>query len=68
MLIHELRHGPEYKEHWTQKQGHAWSFPGGLIDCLIMGQVPGKNINTIYEDLSDEQLASIKSQLAKILW
>lgn len=50
MLINDFWHGAEYQEHWTPKQGHAWPFAGGLVEFLVMGRVPGENVDEIRED------------------
>ncbi|KAE8332993.1 hypothetical protein BDV39DRAFT_199342 [Aspergillus sergii] len=60
-------YGPKYVAHWGQFQGLRWPFDGGAVFFLVMGTVPGEDVDEIRDELSDAQLASIRSQLARIL-
>ncbi|KAB8275388.1 hypothetical protein BDV30DRAFT_236755 [Aspergillus minisclerotigenes] len=60
-------YGPKYVAHWGQYQGLRWPFGGGAVFFLVMGTVPGEDVDEIRDELSDAQLASIRSQLTRIL-
>ncbi|KAI9929432.1 hypothetical protein ASPWEDRAFT_172912 [Aspergillus wentii DTO 134E9] len=66
-IVHEIGHGPKYISHFSRKAGPKYPYPNGLVHFLIMSRVPGENVRDIFLGLSDEQLASIKRQLAYIL-
>lgn len=59
--------GPEYLDHFSRTQPAWMVFPGGYTDFLVMKMPPGKNLNEIQDELTDRQLASIRTQLAHIL-
>lgn len=60
-------YGPKYVTHWRQIQGTGWPLDGGTVFFLVMGTVPGEDVDKIRDELSDRQLDSIRSQLARIL-
>ncbi|KNG79960.1 hypothetical protein ANOM_011651 [Aspergillus nomiae NRRL 13137] len=60
-------YGPKYVAHWGQFQGSGWPFYGGAVFFLVMGTVPGEDVDEIRDELSDRQLDNIRSQLARIL-
>lgn len=41
-------------------------FPGGSVWFLVLSTVPGDSVDEVCDELSDNQLASIKKQLASI--
>lgn len=59
--------GPKVIEYWTQTQGRDMPYPGGDIDFIITERVPGEILGTIYKNLDDSQLRSIRTQLTHIL-
>ncbi|KAE8402541.1 hypothetical protein BDV37DRAFT_272842 [Aspergillus pseudonomiae] len=65
--LSDAGYGPKYVAHWGQFQGSGWPFYGGAVFFLVMGTVPGEDVNEIRDELSDRQLDSIRSQLARIL-
>ncbi|KAK6837261.1 hypothetical protein RU639_001358 [Aspergillus parasiticus] len=65
--LSDVRYGPKYVAHWGQFQGTGWPCHGGAVFFLVMGTVPGEDVDEIRDELSDAQLDSIRSQLARIL-
>lgn len=65
----ELEHGPKYLDHFIQDQLPGMPLAGFPINFLIMGPVPGENVEDIGNELTFtcNQAASIKKQLAYIL-
>ena len=75
-FFHEIRmiqavaaigHGPPYITHISQTEGPSMPYPPCDTDFIVMRRVPGRNLDDIYDNLSDEQLESIRLQLARIL-
>lgn len=75
-FFHEIRmiqavaaigHGPAYITHISQTEGPTMPYPPGDTDFMTMKSVPGRNLDEIYDNLTDEQLESIRLQLARIL-
>ena len=67
MLLAEKGFGPKYAAHETQDQPEWMPFPGGYVDFLVLHPPFGENVNKIQPELSNRQLASIRTQLARIL-
>ena len=65
--VADIDGGPKYIDHAAQSQGPTFPFPGGNVYFIVMTRVPGVNLNDIYHDLTDEQLESIRLQLAHML-
>lgn len=59
--------GPKYYCHETQSQEDWMPFPNGYIDFLVMQIPPGENVEDIQDELTDQQLDSIRTQLAHTL-
>ena len=66
-LVGRLGHGPKYLDHFMQRQLPGMPLAGFPINFLVMGAVPGENVEDIRDELSYEEAASIKKQLAYIL-
>ncbi|GKZ32311.1 hypothetical protein AbraIFM66950_001627 [Aspergillus brasiliensis] len=66
-LLGERGLGPKYYKHETQLQEDWMPFPDGYIDLLVMQIPPGENVDDIQDELTDQQLGSIRTQLAHIL-
>lgn len=67
MLLHEAGFGPQHHEYIRLNQPEWMPFPGGYTDFIVMKIPPGENLDDIYDELTDSQLASIRKQLANIL-
>ena len=65
--IGDLGHGPKYIDHGSQRAGSGFPYAEGKVRFIIMSQVAGENLADIHRTLSDEQLESIRVQLAKAL-
>ncbi|OJJ82592.1 uncharacterized protein ASPGLDRAFT_36724 [Aspergillus glaucus CBS 516.65] len=66
-IVGSLGHGPKYHAHTRQTQGCGMPYRGGRIYFIIMGDVPGEDVDELLDELSVTQLASIRKQLAFIL-
>ena len=66
-LLGERGLGPKYYCHETQSQEDWMPFPNGYIDFLVMQIPPGENVEDIQDELTDQQLDSIRTQLAHTL-
>jgi hypothetical protein len=62
--VEEIGHGPAYLAHVTQRAGEMFPYPDGIVNFIIMTRVPGENVARIFLTLSDQQLESIRRQLA----
>ncbi|GFF35807.1 hypothetical protein IFM46972_04678 [Aspergillus udagawae] len=62
--VEEIGHGPAYLAHVTQGAGEMFPYPDGIVNFIIMTRVPGENVAHIFLTLSDQQLESIRRQLA----
>ncbi|RAL03492.1 uncharacterized protein BO80DRAFT_488488 [Aspergillus ibericus CBS 121593] len=67
ILLSKAGLGPKYLKHQTQDQPEWMPFPDGYVDFIVMKPPPGENLDEIHEELTDRQLASIRTQLAHIL-
>ncbi|KAI9925068.1 hypothetical protein MW887_006476 [Aspergillus wentii] len=65
--VHTINHGPRYIDHATQPAGQTFPYPDGWADLLVMSRVPGNNVAEIADQLSFEQLESIRQKPAVIL-
>jgi hypothetical protein len=65
--VAEIGHGPAYLAHVTQRAGDMFPYPDGTVNFIIMTRVSGENAARIFLTLSNEQLESIRKQLAFIL-
>lgn len=59
--------GPRYIDHFIQRQLPGMPLPGWPISFIIMGDVPGDNLADIRSQLLDDELESVKKQIAQIL-
>ncbi|KAH8430854.1 uncharacterized protein LDX57_008518 [Aspergillus melleus] len=66
-LLGEAGLGPQYVDNLSRVQPKWMAFPGGYVDFLVMKPASGENLDAILEELTDRQLASIRTQLAHIL-
>lgn len=66
-LLSDAGLGPQYLDHLSRNQPAWMPFPGGYADFLVMKVPPGQNLDEIQDELTDRQLASIRTQLAHIL-
>ncbi|RHZ65507.1 uncharacterized protein CDV56_107707 [Aspergillus thermomutatus] len=62
--VEEIGHGPAYLSHVTQRAGEMFPYPDGIVNFIIMSRVPGENVARIFLTLSNQQLESIRRQLA----
>ncbi|RAK97939.1 uncharacterized protein BO80DRAFT_179776 [Aspergillus ibericus CBS 121593] len=67
VLLGKAGLGPRYLAHETHYQPEWMPFPDGYVDFIVMQNPPGENVNEIQDELTDRQLASIRTQLAHIL-
>ncbi|PWY74490.1 hypothetical protein BO94DRAFT_589172 [Aspergillus sclerotioniger CBS 115572] len=58
---------PKYVTRETQDQPEWMPFPDGYVDFLVLKTPLGQNVDDIQDGLTDDQLASIRTQLAHIL-
>ncbi|KAF4218260.1 hypothetical protein CNMCM8980_005490 [Aspergillus fumigatiaffinis] len=65
--VAEIGNGPAYLAHVTQRAGDMFPYPDGTVNFIIMTRVSGENVARIFLTLSNEQLESIRKQLAFIL-
>lgn len=65
--VGEFGHGPLYITHVSQPAGPFIPYPAGSIHYIVMTRVPGRNLNSVYQSLTDKQLESIRLQLARTL-
>lgn len=65
-IVHETGHGPRYITHLNIKAGTNFPYAKGYVDFLVMSSPPGDNLFDVYGDLSNNQRASIRRQMAKI--
>jgi hypothetical protein len=63
----DIGHGPEHIHTVRYKQGETGAYPGGYAFIMVMKQVPGEDIEKINNQLSNDQLYSIRKQLAYLL-
>lgn len=66
-LIHGIGHGPEYRYSCSYQQNKGMPYPKGRIYFIMTSRVPGENLEDICDELTHEQLRSVRKQLAKIL-
>lgn len=57
----------EFLDYERRVQQQWMLFPGGYVDVLVMRVPPEENLDEISDELTDHQLASIRTQLAQIL-
>lgn len=63
----DIGHGPEHIHTVRYRQPSTGTVcPGGYF-VMVMKQVPGENVERIKDELSNDQLYSIRRQLAYIL-
>ncbi|PYI05176.1 hypothetical protein BO78DRAFT_346135 [Aspergillus sclerotiicarbonarius CBS 121057] len=67
VLLAKAGLGPQYLTHETHYQPEWMPFPDGYVDLIVMKPPPGENVDEIQDELTDRQLASIRTQLAHIL-
>lgn len=67
-IVEEINCGPKLLDWATHDPGDPeMPYPPGVVDIIIMSRVPGEILGDIYQDLSDRQLRSIRTQLTHIL-
>ena len=65
--VHEIGHGPKLLDYASQPQGPQLPWQEGWVDFILMSRVPGENLMDVYQDLDDDQLRSVRFQIADIL-
>ncbi|RAK74669.1 uncharacterized protein BO72DRAFT_450546 [Aspergillus fijiensis CBS 313.89] len=66
-LLGDAGLGPKYADHLICYQPDWMPFPGGYGHFLVMTVPPGDNLDEISDELTNRQLDSIRTQLARIL-
>lgn len=66
-ILSAFNHGPRYIDHFIEQQLPGMPLPGWPISFIIMGDVSGDNLANIRSQLSDDQLDSVKKQIARII-
>lgn len=60
-------HGPRYITHSSQEAGPDPPCPGTPLRFIVMSQVSGEDLNTIYGSLGSDKLENVRSQFAYVL-
>ncbi|KAI9766158.1 MAG: hypothetical protein M1840_006725 [Geoglossum simile] len=60
-------HTPRYLAFSKMLQDRSMPYPGGYIHVLVMSKVPGQNVQKVLFDLTEEERAVIRDQLAGVL-
>ncbi|EAU35598.1 predicted protein [Aspergillus terreus NIH2624] len=65
--VHAIGHGPEFIANATRTQREGFPYPSLKKQLILMKRVPGEFLDEIWMDLSESQLNSIKTQIARIV-
>lgn len=65
--VHAIGHGPEIIANATRTQREGFPYPSLKKQLILMKRVPGEFLDEIWMDLSESQLNSIKTQIARIV-
>ncbi|KAI9773159.1 MAG: hypothetical protein M1840_008280 [Geoglossum simile] len=60
-------HTPHSLAFGTTLQDQSMPYPGGYIHVLVMSKVPGRNVQQILSNLTEEERVTIRNQLASTL-
>lgn len=66
-LLFDIGHGPRLIGGYRYHQADTSPCPGGFMYLDVMEVVPGDDVEDIMDDLTDDELLSIRKQLAYIL-
>lgn len=66
-LLYDIGHGPKRICTIRFNQGPSSGYPGGYLWISVLEHPPGEDVGGIKNQLSGEQLYSIRKQLAYIL-
>lgn len=67
-IVHSINHGPMLLDWYSSPQPDNMPYPEkGIMDVYVIDDVPGENLDEIFEDLDWSHLGTIRAQLTYIL-
>jgi serine/threonine protein kinase len=66
-FLYEIGHGPKLLDYYGYLQRENDPYKGGAMYFIAMEYVPGEDVDEIRDELTQDELLSIRRQLAYIL-